>query len=249
MSRLGEYEEAIVAQLASAMIGATPAFSVVRGASGGYRPALRDWIRRERVPGACVAFIEEDTAPETRPSRLGPYFAVLVRAATLREAEDPRRDGADTHGAFTLIDVVRERLDDWEIVSEQACRNIRIRFADADEQSAVYEILYRITPIASAKAPGAVTELAAALVSGTTDGVQLTWDAPGESADHGNPTVYKVFRKLASESTFVLQGAVGSDLTTLDLNSQPKGELLTYYILASNAGGDAASGTLVTITL
>jgi len=249
MSRLGDYETAIVARLGAALVGGVPAFKDVRGASGGYRTALRNRMRRERNPAAYVAFVEEDTAPETKPTRLGPYFAVLVQADALRESDDPRQDSAGRLGAFTALDQARLSLDDWEILAGQFCRNLRIRFVDADEHTAVYEILYRITPVTTLLAPDVAPEMTVSLAEGTDDTLVLNWTEPKLSGGYGVPTVYKVYRKRVSDSEFTLLAAVGGDALSVTIESQPKGELLTYYVVASNAGGDAGPGPMTTILI
>src|SRR5262245_40103095 len=114
MSRLGDYENALLARLASTMVSGEPLFRAVRGASGGYRPERRERLRRELMPAALVAFIEEPTAAETIPSRQGPRFSILVAARALRAASDPRHGSAGATGAFVLIDQVRARIDDFE---------------------------------------------------------------------------------------------------------------------------------------
>lgn len=144
MSRLGEFEDSIVERLGTAQIGATPAFRTVEGVSGGRRPWNRAALARERMPAAYVAFVEEPAAPETRAALRGPKFAVLIGSRSARLVSDPRHGDAGSAGAFALIDAARGVLDGHEIDSGLELVCLHVRFVDADERSAVYELLYRI---------------------------------------------------------------------------------------------------------
>ncbi len=146
MSRLGDLENAIVARLAAATISGSPAFATVRGESGGFRTALRDAIRRERMPAALVAFTDEPTAPETRPDKLGAHFTVIVAAQMLRAGTNPRLGDSTALGAFTLMDKVREQLDDYEAVTGYQLQSLSEKFVDADDRVAIYELVYRAWP-------------------------------------------------------------------------------------------------------
>jgi hypothetical protein len=147
MSTLGDIENAMMVRLASATIADQPAFATVKGASGGYRPLLRDALRRERLPAAYIAFIEEPTSPETKPAVRGPHFAVLVADRVLRQGSDPRNGDVTSLGTFILLEVVRKCLDDFEPAEGLRLVNLHQKFLDADDRFAVYEILYRVWPV------------------------------------------------------------------------------------------------------
>jgi hypothetical protein len=144
MSRLGDLEAAIVERLATDTISGAAVFAVVRGASGGNRPGLRTGLAREMTPAAYVAFVEEPVAPETDFARLGPVFHVFVAARMLRAGSDPRNGDSDARGAFTLIDRVKSRLDGYQPSSDVYLYNLAIKFVEADERFAIYELLYRV---------------------------------------------------------------------------------------------------------
>lgn len=150
MSRLGDLENALVSRVAASTSGGSPVFATVHGASGGFRPALREALSRERMPAAYVAFVEEPTSPETKPSVRGARFCVLVAATALRVGTEPRQDAAGSLGAFTLLDKVRAQLDDYQPATGLRAVNIHERFVEADERTAVYELLYRLWPIVEA---------------------------------------------------------------------------------------------------
>jgi len=147
MSILSTIENAIVAHLAAATYNGGPLFATVEGASGPFRAAIRKAIERERLPAAYVIFVDEKTAPETKPEERGPRFSILVADRALRLTSDPRRGDAGVLGAFTLIEQTRIRLDNFAPVSDTAMTPLLQRFADADERLAVYELLYRVRPI------------------------------------------------------------------------------------------------------
>lgn len=148
MSRLGDLENAIVARLSLATISGSPAFATVQGASGGSRPAIREALRRERMPAAYVAFTEEPTAPEVRDQVRGAKFSILVAAQTLRADTDPRNGDALSIGVFQLLDVVRAQLDDYVPSSGLRLLSIQEKFVEADDRLAIYEAAYRVWPTA-----------------------------------------------------------------------------------------------------
>jgi len=147
MAVLGDIENAMAARLATATIGGQPAFATAKGVSGGYRPLLREALRRERMPAAYVAFIDEPTAPETKPPVRGAHFVVLVAERVLRQESDPRHGDVGSPGAFALLEAARSRLDDYEPAAGLRLVNLHQKFVDADDRSAVYELLYRVWPI------------------------------------------------------------------------------------------------------
>jgi len=150
MSRLGNLENALVSRVAAAMSGGSPVFATVMGASGGYRPALREALKRERMPAAYVAFVEEPTAPETKTGVRGAKFCVMVAAASLRVGTQPRQDTTGTLGAFTLLDKVRTQLDDYVPATGLRAVIVQEKFLEADERTAIYEVLYRLWPVIEA---------------------------------------------------------------------------------------------------
>ncbi len=147
MSELGDLENVIVSRLEAAMVSGSPAFEVVRGASGGYRPVIRDALRRERMPAAYVAFTEDPRAPEVKVAVRGAKFVVLLADRALRVESDPRHGDVSTTGTFTLLDEAREQLDDYEPSAGLRLVNIHQRFIEADDRVAVYELLYRVWPV------------------------------------------------------------------------------------------------------
>ncbi len=249
MSRLGDYEAAIIEALEGATHSGNPVFKRVRGVSGGYRPLMRDAIRRERMPVAFVAFIEEPTAPEVSPLRRGPHFAVMVAARNLREDGDPRSDDVDNLGAFTAMEEARAELDDLEFESGVVLRSLGVKFLDADDRVAVYELLYRVWPVVTKLvAPNSPEDLQATVESGTED-VELAWGAPTTLIDNGDIEFYKVYRKRPAESSFVLQAAVSPREFVVTLPDQPTGESLTYYVVAANEGGESDPSNSVVVVL
>ena len=160
MSRLGDLENAIVNRLSQAMIGGSPAFETVRGFSGGNRAALREALRRERMPAAYVGFTDEPTAPEVRDQVRGAKFVVLVAARVLRLESDPRNGDANSIGAFQLLEASRTQLDDYAPSTGLQLVSVQEKFIDADNRVAIYELLYRVWPI--------VLPIAALLFDGST---------------------------------------------------------------------------------
>jgi hypothetical protein len=150
MSRLGDLENALVSRVAAAMSGGSAVFAVVKGASGGYRPAIREALKRERMPAAYVAFVEESAAPETKTSVRGARFSVLVAATSLRVGSQPRQDTTGARGAFTLLDEVRKQLNDYVPAAGLRAVIVQEKFLEADERTAIYEVLYRLWPVIEA---------------------------------------------------------------------------------------------------
>jgi len=147
MSQLSDLENALVSRLVAAELGGSPLFQTVRGISGGYRPSVREALRRERMPAACIAFIDEPTAPEVKASVRGARFVVLVAERVLRVESDPRHGDAMSLGAFTLLAQVRQELDDYEPLTDLRVVNLHQKFIEADDRVAVYQLLYRIWPV------------------------------------------------------------------------------------------------------
>jgi len=147
MAALGEYENKIVDRLTQVTIGSEPAFEVVRSVSGGWRPAIRDALRRERMPAAYVAFIEESTAPEIRAQVRGAKFSILVAERTLRSQMDPRHTFPQSTGAYELLAAARSVLDDYTPVGWLLLQLLRVKYVDGDDRVVVYELLYRLWPV------------------------------------------------------------------------------------------------------
>jgi hypothetical protein len=147
MSQLGDLENALVLRLSEARSGGSLVFATVRGASGGYRPAIRDALARERMPAVYVGFTDEPTAPETKPAVRGARFVVLVAARALRIEDDPRYGGTDSPGAFALLEIARAQLDGYEPGYGSRAVCLHQKFVEADDRTAVYELLYRLWPI------------------------------------------------------------------------------------------------------
>lgn len=249
MSQLGDYEAAIIEALEGAMHSGNPVFKGLRGVSGGYRPVLREAIRRERMPCAFVAFIEEPTAPEVMPSRRGPHFAVTIAAQNLRAGGNPRGDDVDNLGAFTAMEAARAALDDFEIETGVVLRSLSVKFLEADERVVVYELRYRVWPVVTKLvAPNAPEDLQATVESGTAN-VELAWDPPTELVDNGDIEFYKVYRKRPSEGAFSLQAAASPREFAVTLEDQPTGESLMYYVVAANEGGESDPSNSVIVML
>jgi len=249
MSQLNNYEAALIDLVTSAEHAGGPVFRTVRGVSGGYRPFLRDAIRREPMPAAFVAFIEEPTAPEVAPSRRGPQFAVMIAARNLRETGDPRGDDVDNIGAFTALASARAELDDVEIASGILLQSLSVRFLDGDDRVAVYELRYRAWPVVTKLlVPNAPEDLQATVTPETVD-VTLTWELPTELVEKGDIELYKVYRKRAAESSFVIQAAVSPREFAVTLPDQPTGESLTYHVVSANEGGESDPSNAVVVVL
>ena len=180
MSRLGDLENVMVARLVAAHSAGSPVFATVRGISGGWRPAIRDALRRERTPAAFVAFTDEPTAPETKSGLRGARFVVLVAAKALRVETDPRHGDAASRGAFSLLDAARAQLDDYEPGDGTMAVNLHQKFIEADERTAIYELLYRFWPIeAVALTFGGQTLAESAMTMSLTMGLPAISAAPG----------------------------------------------------------------------
>ncbi len=146
MSRLGDWETAIVSELQSIKVAGVTIFRTVRGVSGGARPALREALLREALPGAYVGFTFEPTAPETNILRIGPVYSVLVAARTLRVGSDPRVGDGSTPGGLELIDHVRGALDNFIPDGLSQLNSLSVSFEYADERAVIYELMYRVYP-------------------------------------------------------------------------------------------------------
>lgn len=208
MSTLGNLENAIVTRLAGAQIAGEDAFAVVRGASGGFRPALRDAIARERLPAAFVAFLEEPTAPEVKPALRGPRYAVYIAARALRITSDPRHGDDDARGAFDLLDAARARLDDFDVAAGLRLVCLHQRFVEADDRAAVYELLYRVWPVVDVEPDLPVLTFASVEIAGSDSRMTLEAGAVGaeeiDIAFHAQSAVHRL--KLASLNTLVWRG-------------------------------------------
>ncbi len=249
MSELGDIEDAVVTRLAAATISGSPVFDTVRGVSGGYRAVIRDALRRERMPAAYVAFIEEPTAPEVKPSARGSRFVVLVAARALRLESNPRHGDAGSLGAFTLLDEARAELDDYQPSADLQLINLRQKFVEADDRVAVYELLYRAWPIADTEDVPAAPSSLTASVGPSSQQVILNWMAPAESPTEGLQDFYRIYRKIPSDPAFVLHETAAEDATSKTLSSQPKEEMLQFYVTASNTGGEGTASNVAVIEL
>lgn len=146
MSRLGQLESNIVARLAGRTYAGAPLYGTVRGASGGYRAELRELISRERLPAAYVAFLDEKAGGDEFGLAALPRFAILVADRTLRITSNPRTGDDEVRGCFTLIDQTRTALDGYAAATGAELDWQTLRFVDADERQAVYELIYRVEP-------------------------------------------------------------------------------------------------------
>lgn len=236
MSRLGDIESAIVARLAETLKEGAPVFATVRGFSGGYRPALRDAIRRERLPAAYVAFTDEQTAMGTTESRRGPTFVVLIAARMLRQGEDARHGDPPTMGAFELIDHVRNRLDNFEPGHDTLLLSILQRFVDADDRVVVYEAAYRAWPYFVALGGMEDLSIVAPRMIGTpTDHILLD----PANASYTMSGLARPTQRLAivSPSGSTVYNIPTVTLTQLTTNSETSGNIPAVQVSASNDGG------------
>ena len=147
MSQLGDLENTIVSRLAAATLSGSPVFQTVRALSGGYRPAIREALRRDRMPAAYVAFTDEPAAPEVKPAVRGIRFIVLLAERALRVGSDPRQGDETSLGAFTLLEEAKRQLDDYEPSSGLRLVNLHQKFIEADDRVATYELQYRVWPV------------------------------------------------------------------------------------------------------
>ena len=152
MSRLGDLENALVGRLSQATVQGGPAFETVRGVSGGHRPVNRDALRRERMPAAYIAFTDEPAAPEVRDRVRGAKFVVLIAARALRVESDPRHGDASSIGVFELMEAGRAQLDAYAPSTGLQLALLHEKFVDADDRSAVYELLYQVRPVVETSA-------------------------------------------------------------------------------------------------
>lgn len=162
MSRLADLENQLVSRLATATLSNSPLFVTVQGVSGGYRPAIREALQRERMPTAMVAFIEETINPETKQSSRGAKFVVLLAARSLRMESNPRHGDDDAIGAMTLLEQARQELDGFEPTTGYRLVGLHEKFIEANDRIAVYELAYRVSPIIEAPLEFGGTPLAGA---------------------------------------------------------------------------------------
>jgi hypothetical protein len=249
VSTLGDIEIALVARLATASLGGEPVFATVRGATGVWRLTLREALMRERMPAAFVAFIDEPTAPETPAAKLGARFAVLAAARSLRTTSDPRHGDDEALGAFELIDQVRGRLNGWTVAEGLTAQGLGVRFIDADERFAVYELLYRIHPTQPEEAAPGAPQTLEAFTGPEIEDVRLAWESPPAAPDTGPAAVYKIYRKRAGESAFALIDGVPAAALEQTLASQPSGESLSFRVTAANMGGEGPPSNTVVVFL
>ncbi len=237
MSRLGDLENTLVSRLASAMLGDSPLFEVVRGVSGGFRASIRDAMKRERIPAAYVAFIEEPTAPETSEVKLGAKFVVYVAARALRVESDPRHGDANTPGAFVLLEKAREQLDDYEPSTGLRAVNLHEKFVEADNRIAVYELLYRIWPIVESPLTFAGQALTGSASRMTLHLGPLEMEDEEDTLEGGDKNYLLTLGLLPQ--TFVWQGqlraASDSELNTIESNIEAA--------IAAHTKGNIADGT------
>jgi hypothetical protein len=147
MSTLGDLENQIVTRLAGGLLLGDPIFRSVKGVSGGFRPALRDALRREPMPAAFVAFVDEPSAPETQAEKRGARFSLMLAARMLRPGANPRLEEIDSIGALEVIDQVRILMDFYAPPSGTIqFQRLQDRFLDADDRVVIYELLYRAWP-------------------------------------------------------------------------------------------------------
>lgn len=245
MSRLGDLESTIVTRLATAAYSGAPLFAVVRGASGGDRPALHAAIRRERMPAAYVGFTGELTSDAASFDERGPNFSVFVAARALRTTSNPRAGDASSLGAFTLIDQVTALLDGYEPNGTTHFEEQGIKFIDADDRVAIYRLSYRAWPPSlTAKLPGAPLNLAEAQ-SGQTGMMKFVWQPPAIGPTVDKPDFYRVYRKAAGDSVFKLLDTAAKDPTSKLLTAQALGQEIPYYVTGVNVAGEGpASNTL-----
>ncbi len=244
MSRVGDLEDALVNRLAAATIGGSQAFATVRGFSGGYRPALRDAIKRERLPAAYVAFTEELTAPETSDNRRGARFVVLVATQMLRAGDDPRHGDADNRGAFELMDEVRAQLDLYEPPGDVQLYNLHEKFVEADDRVAIYESAYRAWPIFIIQSiPGGNTIIAPRMIGTAFDHIKFD-PANGQYtlAGTGRPLRPLLLRGIAGILGYNVGSVVVSQLAT---NSGAHSTIPATQVTSTSDGGWRSQAVLI----
>lgn len=249
MSQLGDLENALVTRLTAATLAGSPVFQTVRGVSGGFRPAIREAIRRERMPAAYVAFTDEPTAPEVKTAVRGSRFVVLVADRALRVESDPRHGDVNSLGAFTSLEQARLELDGYEPVGGLRLLNLHQKFVEADDRVAVYELLYRVWPVPPEVLAPAAPSFLQAFAGDSDDEVRLTWQAPVESDKAGKQDYYRIYRKLPSDSEFILHETTSKDDTEKTLTGQPSAVVLQYHITAANTGGEGSASNTVMVFL
>jgi hypothetical protein len=236
MSRLGDLEDAIVTQLAEATSGGSPVFAVVRGFSGGYRPALRDAIKRERMPAAYVAFTREPTAPEMDDVERGARFVVLVATQALRAGDDPRHGDVEAHGAFAVMDRVRAELDNLELPGDVLLQSVNVKHQESDDRVAIYELAYRAWPIFITVSKPGETPLIVPRMIGTT-GDHILFDPAQASyllTGAARPTQRLMFQGLVALTSYNIGSVTATQLTT---NAEASSSILAVQVAATNDGG------------
>jgi len=249
MSRLGDLENSIVNRLATATLGGSPVFATVHGASGGDRAALREALKRERPPAAHVAFVRELTAPATLVDRLGAQFVVIVAARMLRQQSNPRLGDATALGAFTLIDQVKSRLDDYEPDASTHPYNQDIAFVDADDRVAIYELTYRAAPIFEVVLPPDAPGNLTASLGDESGELTLNWNPPAVSQSAGPVDYYVIYRKDPGFDYFALCAAGPKTPCSKFLAAQPKEDTVQYCVAAANTGGEGSKSNSVAVVL
>lgn len=235
MSRLGDLENAIVARLEGATISGQPAFVTVRGFSGGYRASLSSAIRRERLPAAYVLFVEETTAPETLDIRRGPRFHVIIATEMLRTGQNARLGDATATGAFTLMDVVRARLDFHEPGGDVLLLPLQERFLESDDRVVLYELAYRAWPIFVQLASPDPLVAGPRMIGSVTDYIRFD---PAHAA-YTFAGAARPLRRIAFQGVVSLgQYNVGTiTATQLATNADGAAALYAAQVTGSNDGG------------
>jgi hypothetical protein len=243
VSRLGDHENQIISRLATATLGGGPLFAVVRGFTGGDRPALHEALRRERMPAAYAAFTGELTSQSAALEARGPNFSVFVAARALRTTSNPRHGDAGNTGAFVLIDQVGALLDGYEPLPGTRFEKLGIKFIEADERTAIYRLSYRVEP-PLAVAPGAPQNLAET-PSGVPGMMKFAWQAPAVSGSAGPAEFYRLYKKGPGDASFKLFETAAKDPTSKLLSAQAIGQLVGYYVTAVNVAGEGPGSNIL----
>jgi hypothetical protein len=201
------------------------------------------------MPVALAGFLEEPTAPETKPALLGPRFVVLVAERLLRQGTDPRHGDGGSPGAFALIEAARAVLDGYEPVDRVRLENLHVKFLDADERTAVYELLYRAWPIPDEKQAPAPPESLWAFPDIVRGSVTLTWKPPGGSDPARSPAYYRIYRKAPADKQYLFIDAAAGGETARTLTAQPPGVPLQYHLTAANEGGESPPSNSMVVLL
>ncbi len=171
------------------------------------------------MPAALVAFVEETIPPINSSSPRGPRFSILVATRSLRLNAGPRLDDVDTIGAFRVIEMLRTRLDGYLVVPGRRMVPLSVKFIDADDRVAIYELLYRFESIAPAPSLDA-TEIGGGIASTTRSLTQPVEVAALRFTKAGD--VYEVRDAPADEmpdpaTTLIWQGELrAEDLGTIE---------------------------------